>query len=76
MLQLLRIRSPTGTARLTVDASTPGGDLSRLILETIPASEGPIEPSSLKLSNQPGANGESVSLDALEGRKVGDMGFR
>jgi hypothetical protein len=74
--QLLRIRSPAGTARITVDASTSGDELAKLILDTIPKDEDKPDPASLQLSNQPGGNGEKVGMDALRGRKVGDMGFR
>jgi hypothetical protein len=45
-----------------------------MLFESIPASEG-ADPASLTLSNQPGANGERVGMDALRGRQVGDMGF-
>ncbi|KAL7424724.1 nuclear protein localization protein 4 [Cryptotrichosporon argae] len=72
---LLRIRSPAGTSRITVDPSTPGEELGRLILETVPASDARPDPATVRLSNQPGAGGESVGLDALQGRQVADMGF-
>ncbi|BEI83557.1 hypothetical protein CcaverHIS002_0401610 [Cutaneotrichosporon cavernicola] len=72
---LLRIRSPAGTARITVEATTPGEELTRLILESVPKNEAQPDPNTVMLSNQPGANGEKVSLAALQGRKVGDMGF-
>ena len=74
--QLLRIRSPAGTSRLTVTADTTGEDFALQMLEALPKSEGPIDLSSVKLSNAPGESGEKVSLEALKGRKVGDMGFR
>lgn len=47
-----------------------------MLLSSIPKSEGPVDPKSVKLSNAPGENGEKVTLEALKGRKVGDMGFR
>ncbi|KAK4683809.1 nuclear protein localization protein 4, partial [Tremellales sp. Uapishka_1] len=71
---LLRIRTPAGTVRITVEASTPGADFAQMMLATIPSSEAP-DPATLRLSNQPGASGESVPFDALAGRSVGDMGF-
>jgi nuclear protein localization family protein 4 len=74
--QLLRIRSPAGTARISVEASTPGEELARLILDTVPKNEAQPDPNTVTLSNQPGASGEKVTLAALQGRKVGDMGFR
>lgn len=73
--QLLRIRSPSGTARITVDVNTSGEELAQLIIDTIQGGAKP-DPSTLTLSNQPGAGGERLGLDALVGRKVGDMGFR
>ena len=76
LAQLLRIRSPTGTSRLNVEPTTSGEEFGQMILATIPSSEAQPDPSTLKLSNQPGPNGESVPFDALKGRKVGDMGFR
>lgn len=63
-------------ARITVDNSTPGEELAKLILDTIPKDEPQPDPATLSLSNQPGASGEKVGFDALRGRKVGDMGFR
>lgn len=74
--QLLRIRSPAGTARITVDANTPGEELAQLILGTVPKNEPQPDPETVALSNQPGASGEKVTFAALQGRKVGDMGFR
>lgn len=48
-----------------------------MMLDSIPKSErDEIDPTTLRLSNQPGTSGESVPFDALQGRKVGDMGFR
>lgn len=47
-----------------------------MMLATIPATDPQPDPSTLRLSNQPGAGGEAVSFEALKGRKVGDMGFR
>ena len=47
-----------------------------MMLAALPPGDAPPDTSSLRLSNQPGAGGESVPLDALVGRKVGDMGFR
>jgi nuclear protein localization family protein 4 len=44
----------------------------RQIIETIP---GTPDEQSITLSPQP-IGGEKVTLDALRGRKVGDMGFR
>jgi nuclear protein localization family protein 4 len=74
--QLLRIRSPSGTARLNVTPETTGEDFAQMMMAQIPAAESAaIDPSSLKLSNQPGEKGELVAFDALRGRKVGDMGF-
>lgn len=57
-----------------MEASTPGDAFAQMLFESIPASEG-ADPASLTLSNQPGANGERVGMDALRGRQVGDMGF-
>jgi hypothetical protein len=74
--QLLRIRSPAGTARINVEASTPGEEFSQIMLATIPASDPRPDLSTLKLSNQPGSSSEAVPFEALKGRKVGDMGFR
>ncbi|EIW72439.1 hypothetical protein TREMEDRAFT_58601 [Tremella mesenterica DSM 1558] len=72
---LLRIRSPAGTARVTVDPNTSGEDFANLMLGTIPKSDPQPDPSTLRLSNQPGSSGELVPFQALIGRKVGDMGF-
>ncbi|KAL1410637.1 nuclear protein localization protein 4 [Vanrija albida] len=72
---LLRIRSPAGTARITVEPTTSGEDLTAKILETIPKSEPQPDLSTVALSNQPGIAAEKVTLDALKGRKVSDMGF-
>lgn len=74
--QLLRIRSPSGTSRITVEPTTSGEDFAEMMIAAIPKSEGDIDRNSLKLSNQPGKGGESVPFSALQGRKVGDMGFR
>ena len=46
-----------------------------MMLATVPLGDIPPDTSSIRLSNQPGARGESVALDALTGRQVGDMGF-
>ncbi|WVQ62138.1 nuclear protein localization protein 4 [Kwoniella botswanensis] len=72
---LLRIRSPAGTARINVESSTPGEQFAQMMLDSIPKSDEQPDPSTLKLSNQPGASGESVPFSALVGRTVGDMGF-
>ncbi|OCF41793.1 nuclear protein localization protein 4 [Kwoniella heveanensis CBS 569] len=72
---LLRIRSPAGTARITVEPSTPGEQFAEQMLATIPKGDEQPDPSTLKLSNQPGSSGESVPFSALVGRTVGDMGF-
>ncbi|CAD6571324.1 MAG: nuclear protein localization protein 4 [Tremellales sp. Tagirdzhanova-0007] len=45
------------------------------MLAALPPGDAPPDSSTLRLSNQPGSGGESVSFDALVGRKVGDMGF-
>lgn len=74
-MQLLRIRSPAGTSRLNVTPETSGEDFAQQMLDALPKSEGPIDPASVKLSNAPGESGEKVTMDALRGRKVGDMGF-
>jgi nuclear protein localization family protein 4 len=42
----------------------------------VPKNEAQPDPNTVTLSNQPGASGEKVTLAALQGRKVGDMGFR
>lgn len=42
----------------------------------MPKNEPQPDPDTVALSNQPGASGEKVTLVALRGRKVGDMGFR
>jgi nuclear protein localization family protein 4 len=47
-----------------------------MILEGIPKSEPQPDVGTVRLSNQPSSSGESVSLEALQGRTVGDMGFR
>lgn len=47
-----------------------------MILDGIPKSEAQPDVATVKLSNQPSSSGESVSLEALKGRTVGDMGFR
>lgn len=73
--QLLRIRSATGTARVTVEPATTGEELTQLILDTVPKTEHP-DASTITLSNQPGNRGDKVTLEALKGRKVSDMGFR
>ncbi|WVR05934.1 nuclear protein localization protein 4 [Kwoniella sp. DSM 27419] len=72
---LLRIRSPAGTARITVEASTPGETFAELMLGTIPKGDEQPDPATLKLSNQPGSSGEQFPFSALVGRTVGDMGF-
>ncbi|ODO07176.1 nuclear protein localization protein 4 [Cryptococcus wingfieldii CBS 7118] len=72
---LLRIRSPAGTARITVTNETPGEEFAQLMLDTIPKSDPQPDLATAKLSNQPGAGGESVPFAALQGRSVGDMGF-
>ncbi|KIR37157.1 nuclear protein localization protein 4 [Cryptococcus deuterogattii MMRL2647] len=72
---LLRIRSPAGTARITVQPETTGEEFAEAILNTIPRSDPQPDPATLALSNQPGAGGESVPFQALNGRTVGDMGF-
>ncbi|WWC58679.1 nuclear protein localization protein 4 [Kwoniella dejecticola CBS 10117] len=72
---LLRIRSPAGTARINVEPTTSGEDFAQLMLDGIPKSDEQPDPSTLKLSNQPGSSGESVPFSALVGRTVGDMGF-
>ncbi|KIR82129.1 nuclear protein localization protein 4 [Cryptococcus gattii EJB2] len=72
---LLRIRSPAGTARITVQPETTGEEFAAAILNTIPRSDPQPDPATLALSNQPGAGGESVPFQALGGRTVGDMGF-
>ena len=74
--QLLRLRSPVGTSRITVEPTTSGEDFAQMMLATLASVDPPIDLSTLRLSNQPGASGESVSFDALVGRKVGDMGFK
>ena len=74
--QLLRIRSPAGTSRLTVEPSTSGEEFAQMMLAALPKDDVPPDPSTLRLSNQPGNSGETVPFDALVGRKVGDMGFR
>jgi nuclear protein localization family protein 4 len=75
--QLLRVRSPAGTARITVEPTASGEDFAIMMLDSIPKSErDEIDPNTLRLSNQPETSGESVPFDALQGRKVGDMGFR
>ncbi|ORY23223.1 NPL4 family, putative zinc binding region-domain-containing protein [Naematelia encephala] len=72
---LLRIRSPAGTSRITVEPSTSGEKLAELMLATIPASDPKPDPATLTLSNQPGSSGEQVPFAALVGRTVSDMGF-
>ncbi len=47
-----------------------------MMMAALPKDEAPPDASTLRLSNQPGSSGESVPLEALVGRKVGDMGFR
>ncbi|WVN85392.1 nuclear protein localization protein 4 [Cryptococcus depauperatus CBS 7841] len=72
---LLRIRSPAGTARITVTNETSGEDFAQMMIDTIPKSDPPPDLATLSLSNQPGAGGETVSFEALKGRSIGDMGF-
>lgn len=55
---------------------TTGEEFAEAILNTIPRSDPQPDPATLALSNQPGAGGESVPFQALNGRTVGDMGFR
>jgi nuclear protein localization family protein 4 len=73
--QLLRIRSPAGTARITVEATTSGEDFAQMILADIPPSDPQPDLATIRLSNQPSSTAESVTFDALKGRTVGDMGF-
>lgn len=76
-LQLLRIRSPAGTSRLTVQPMTTGEDFAQMLLDTLPKSAGerPDE-ETLRLSNQPGPKGEQLPLSALVGRTIADMAFK
>jgi nuclear protein localization family protein 4 len=74
--QLLRIRSPAGTARITVEPTTSGEEFSQKILAGIPPSDAQPDLATIRLSNQPTSTAESVGFDALQGRTVGDMGFR
>jgi nuclear protein localization family protein 4 len=75
--QLLRIRSPAGTARVTVEPTTSGEDLTRMMLETVVKSGDRPDESTIRLSNQPpGPNSQQLELSALIGRTVSDMGFR
>ncbi|KAI5449687.1 nuclear protein localization protein 4 [Naganishia albida] len=69
---LLRIRSPDGTFRIQVEPTTSGEEFAQKIVETI--SSGTPDHASITLSPQP-VGGEKVPLTALQGRKVGDMGF-
>lgn len=47
-----------------------------MMMDQIPkADSAGIDPTSLKLSNQPGDKGEFVAFEMLRGRQVGDMGF-
>lgn len=73
--QLLRIRSPAGTARITVEPTTSGEEFAEKILAGIPPSDPQPDLATIRLSNQPSSTAESVSFDALKGRTVGDMGF-
>lgn len=73
--QLLRIRSPAGTARITVEPTTSGEEFAEKILAGIPSSDPQPDLATIRLSNQPSSTAESVSFDALKGRTVGDMGF-
>jgi nuclear protein localization family protein 4 len=73
--QLLRIRSPAGTARITVEPTTSGEDFAQMILAGIPPSDPQPDLATIRLSNQPSSTAESVTFDALKGRTVGDMGF-
>lgn len=75
-LQLLRIRTPAGTSRLNVEASTPGEELAKMMVETLVKAGEKADESTLRLSNQPGSSAEQLPLSALVGRTVGDMGFR
>jgi len=73
--QLLRIRSPAGTSRITVEPTTSGEEFIEKILAGIPPSDPQPDLATVRLSNQPSSTAESVSFDALKGRTVGDMGF-
>ncbi|CDZ97607.1 er-associated protein catabolism-related protein [Phaffia rhodozyma] len=69
----IRLRSKEGTSRIVVAKTTSGQDLAQKIIDSVPDD---VDSSSITISNQPGSSGERLSLDALTGRSVSDMGFQ